>query len=88
MNRDEEKLLCPNCLDIEIADRDVVEDKIERDRQLLRDANLVRLLENYDKEHLLLYLIECLNLISHDFYGKCRLKMREFAYINHPIKIV
>ncbi|TVT95151.1 hypothetical protein [Haloferax volcanii] len=88
MNRDEEKLLCPDCLDIEIADRDVVEDKIERDRQLLRDENLIRLLEDYDKDHLLLYLIERLNIISYEFYENRRLNMREFAYINYLINIV
>ncbi|AKU09846.1 hypothetical protein [Haloferax gibbonsii] len=88
MNREEEKLLCPNCLNIEIADLDVVEDKVERDRQLLRDENLIRLLEDYDKDHLLLYLIERLNIISYEFYENRRLNMREFAYIIYLINIV
>lgn len=88
VNREEEKLLCPNCLNIEIADLDVVEDKVERDRQLLRDENLIRLLEDYDKDHLLLYLIERLNIISYEFYENRRLNMREFAYIIYLINIV
>lgn len=83
-----EKLLCPACLDVEIADRDVVKDKIKRDRQLLRDENIVQLMQDHDKGHLLLYLIERLNKISHDFYENRRLKMREFAYINYLINIV
>lgn len=83
-----EKLLCPACLHVEIADRDVVKDKIKRDRQLLRDENIVQLMQDYDKGHLLLYLIERLNKISHDFYENRRLKMREFAYINYLINIV
>lgn len=88
LDHDNEKLLCPNCLDIEIADRDIVEEKLERDRHLLRDKNLVQLLQDYDKGHLLLYLMERLNKVSHDLYESRRLKMREFAYINYLIDIV
>jgi len=88
VDRDKERLVCPDCLDIEMADRDVVEDKIERDRQFLQDENLIRLLKDYDKDHLLLYLIERLNIISHEFYENRRLEMREFAYINYLINIV
>jgi len=62
--------------------------KIKRDRQFLQDENLIRLLEDYDKDHLLLYLIERLNIISRNFYESRRLNLREFAYINYLIKIV
>jgi hypothetical protein len=68
LDHDNEKLLCPNCLDIKMADRDVLEEKIERDRQLLRDENLVQLMRDYDKGHLLLYLIERLNKVSYGLY--------------------
>jgi hypothetical protein len=88
LDHDNEKLVCPNCLDIEIADRDVVEEKIKRNRQLLRDENIVKLMQDYDKSHLLLYLIERLNIVSHGFYENRRLKMREFAYVNYLIKLV
>lgn len=88
LDHNNEKLVCPNCLDIKIADRDVVEKKIERDRQLLRDENIVKLMQDYDKGHLLLYLIERLNKVSHGLYENRRLKMREFAYINYLINLV
>lgn len=88
LDHDNEKLVCPNCLDTKIADRDVIEEKIERDRQLLRDENIVWLMQDYDKSHLLLYLIERLNIVSHGFYENRRLNMREFAYINYLIKLV
>lgn len=88
LDHDNEKLVCPNCLDIQIADQDEVEKKIERDRQLLRDENLVQLMQEYDKGHLLLYLIERLNKVSYSLYDNRRLKMREFAYINYLIQIV
>lgn len=88
LDHNNEKLVCPNCLDIKIADRDEVEEKIERDRQLLRDENIVKLMQDYDKGHLLLYLIERLNKVSHGLYENRRLKMREFAYINYLINLV
>jgi hypothetical protein len=88
IDHDNENLVCPNCLDIQIADRDEVEEKIERDRRLLQDENLVQLMQEYEKGHLLLYLIERLNKVSHDLYENRRLRMREFAYINYLIQIV
>ncbi|AKH98652.1 MULTISPECIES: TFIIB-type zinc ribbon-containing protein [Halobacteriaceae] len=88
VNHDAEKLVCPNCLGLEIEDRDIVEEKAERDRDLLQDENLVQLLEDYSKDHLLLYLIERLNKVSYDFYENRRLNMKEFAYINYLINIV
>ena len=44
LSHSNEKLLCPNCLDSETADRNDIEEKIERDYHLLRDENLVQLL--------------------------------------------
>lgn len=88
LDHDNEKLVCPNCLDIQIADRNEIEAKIKRDRQLLRDENIVKLMQDYDKSHLLLYLIERLNKVSYGFYENRRLKMREFAYINYFINLV
>lgn len=88
LNHDNEKLICPNCFDIRVADPEEVDEKTERDRQLLRDENLVQLVQEYDRSHLLLYLIERLNKISHGLYENRRLKMREFAYINYLIQIV
>lgn len=88
LDHNNEKLVCPNCLDIQIADQDKIEEKVRRDRQFLRDENLVQLIQEYDKGHLLLYLIERLNKVSYRFYENRRLKMREFAYINYLIQIV
>lgn len=88
LDHNNEKLVCPNCLDIKIADWDEVKEKIERDRQLLRDENIVKLMQDYDKGHLLLYLIERLNTVSYGLYENRRLKMREFAYINYLINLV
>jgi hypothetical protein len=88
VNHNKSKLLCPDCLDIDIADPKIVEEKIDRDRELLKDGQLLGLLEEYDKSHLLLYLIERLNKISHKFYETRRLQMQEFAYLNHLIKII
>lgn len=45
-------------------------------------------MQDYKKSHLLLYLIERLNIVSHGFYENRRLNMREFAYLNYLIKLV
>jgi hypothetical protein len=85
---EKEDLRCPNCLDLEMEDSQVIENKVERDRELLRDENLVRLVEDFSKDHLLLYLMERLNKISYDFYETRRLNHREFSYLNYLIKII
>lgn len=83
-----EDLRCPQCLNLGIEDQQIIKAKVERDRELLRDENLVKLLEDYSKDHLLLYLMERLNAISHDFYENRRLNNREFSYLNYLIKII
>lgn len=83
-----EGLRCPQCLDIDLEDQSIVEDKIERDRQLLRDENLVQLIEEYDKGHLLLYLMHRLNQMSHKLYTGRGFPMKEFAYLNYLIRLI
>jgi len=78
----------PNCLGLELEDPEILTDKIERDRELLREENLVNLVEDYDKTHLLLYLMERLNIISHEFFERRRLDLREFSYLNYLIKLI
>lgn len=85
---DTESLYCPNCLEIELEDRDELYEKIERDRELLREDNLVKIIEEYDKGHLLLYLMERLNIISHELFENRRLNLREFSYLNYLIKLI
>lgn len=88
VNHEDKDLRCPECLGLDIADPSIIERKIERDRDLLRDENLVSLLEDYSKDHLLLYLIERLNVAALGMYENRRLNHREFSYLNYLIQII
>lgn len=81
-------LRCAYCLNLDVADPGIVQQKIDRDRDRLRDENLVKLVENYSKDHLLLYLIERLNITAHDFYDTRRLDHSQFSYLNNLIQII
>ena len=83
-----EDLRCPNCLDLDVEDEAVINEKIERDKDLLREDNQIQLVDNYDKSNLILSLIEHLNRISHEFYNSRRLDYRDFSYMNYLLKIV
>ena len=83
-----EDLRCPNCLDLDVEDEAVLDEKIERDKDLLREDNQIQLVDNYDKSNLILSLIEHLNRISHEFYNSRRLDYRDFSYMNYLLKIV
>jgi len=83
-----EDLRCPKCLKIDIVDPQTFKEKIEHDRQLLRDENIAQLLEDYSKDNLLLYLIERLNRAAHSFYQTRALDQRQFSYLNYLIQLI
>lgn len=83
-----EKFLCPRCLDISLENQEIIEEKAERDRELLRDENIVQLMEEYDKGHLLLYLMHRLNHASYQLIEERGFPMTQFAYLNYIIKII
>jgi len=83
-----EDLRCPKCLNAGVVDQQTLQEKINHDRELLRDENLAQLLEDYSKDNLLLYLIERLNRVSHEFYQTRSLDQREFSYLNYLIKLI
>lgn len=83
-----ENLRCPNCLDLPIADQSEIERKVERDLQRFKDDRLITLLHDFSKDHVLLYLMERLNLMSHQFYETRALNEKEFSYLNHLIKLI
>lgn len=88
VNHKQQDLRCPQCLNLSLADRKNLVNKVERDRQRLHDDRVKTLLYEYSKDHLLLYLIERLNVVSHHFYENRRLNQKEFAYLNHLIKLI
>jgi len=81
-------LRCPYCLDLDIGDSETIHEKIERDRDRLKDENLVQLIQEYSKDHLLLYLIERLNITSRGLYQSRRIDHSLFSYLNYLIKII
>lgn len=81
-------LRCPYCLNLDIEDSETIHEKIERDRNRLRDENLVQLIQDYSKDHLLLYLIERLNITATELYENRRIDHSLFSYLNYLIKII
>lgn len=71
-----------------MEDEAVLNEKIERDKDLLREDNQVKLVNNYDEGNLTLSLIEHLNRISHELYESRRLDYPNFSYLNHLLKLV
>lgn len=83
-----ENLRCPSCLDIPIEDQQAVEKRAEKDEQLLDDDNLLGLLEQYDRNHLILYFVQRLNEVSYEFRETRALHQQTFVYLNYLIKII
>jgi hypothetical protein len=81
-------LRCPYCLDLDIESSETIHEKIERDRDRLKDENLVQLIQEYSKDHLLLYLIERLNITATALYENRRIDHSLFSYLNYLIKII
>jgi hypothetical protein len=71
-----------------MEDEAVLREKIERDKDFLRDNNQIELVDNYDKGNLTLSLIEHLNRISHELYESRRLDFLNFSYLNYLLKLV
>lgn len=81
-------LRCAYCLEIDIEDPEIIQQKIQRDRERLEDDNLVQLIKDYSKDHLLLYLMERLNLTATGLYENRRIDHNQFSYLNYLIHII
>jgi hypothetical protein len=88
VNHNRQKLICPFCANIDIEDQDVIDQKVEAGLEYFREDRLMRVIEDYSKGNLLLYLIERLNKVADDFLNTRRLNLTEFSYLNHLIKII
>lgn len=85
-----EKLYCPDCLGIEVVNPQNAKEEIENARQFVSEDRTMDILKNYDKNHLLLLLMDELNRISHAFYdgAETGLPVRKFAYISYLMKLI
>lgn len=87
---DLEGLYCPNCHDIEVVDPTEIEEKIEKARTRVNEDRVMELVQEYDKNHLILLLIDELNRVSHAFYDNLEtgLPAQEFSYISYLLKLI
>jgi len=83
-------LYCPNCLDLDVVDPESVQEQIDQTRQIVSEDRAMTMLSEYDKNHLILLLIDELNRISHSFYERfdSELPVRKFAYTSYLLKLV
>jgi hypothetical protein len=83
-------LYCPNCLDLGVVDPENVQEQIDQTRQIVSEDQAMTMLNEYDKNHLILLLIDELNRISHSFYDQfdSELPIRKFAYTSYLLKLV
>ena len=86
--KEQNDLRCAYCLDLDLEDSEIINEKIGRDRDRLKDENLVQLIQDYSKDHLLLYLIERLNITATELYENRRIDHSLFCYLNYLIKII
>lgn len=88
VNHTSQKLICPFCTDINVESQEIIDKKVRAGLDFFTDDQLMEVVTNYDKDNLLLYLIERLNIVADDFLETRRLDMTEFSYINHLIKTI
>jgi Holliday junction resolvase-like predicted endonuclease len=83
---DNQELRCPQCKGLPLEDDDILQRKIQEGKDLFSEENQIQLLQEYSKEHLLLYLISRLNYLGKTFYDTRGFSVREFSYLNYLIK--
>lgn len=85
---DNQKLRCPQCRGLDLEDPDILAEKVENARDKFNRENLIQLIQDYSKEHLLLHLISRLNHIANQFYETRGIPLKEFSYLNYLIKSI
>lgn len=88
VNYDDRELRCPECRGLSLEDEATLQRKIKERRDLFSEDNQIQLLQEYSKEHLLLYLISRLNYLGKTFYETRGFSVREFSYLNYLIKSI
>lgn len=82
---EDRELRCPECRGLPLEDDAILARKIKEARELLSEENQIDLLQEYSKEHLLLYIISRLNYLGKEFYETRAFPVREFSYLNYLI---
>jgi hypothetical protein len=88
--RDSHKLECPCCKNYDIIDPDNIEEEIEQAREFMNEDKILSMFQDYNKYHLLKFLIDKLNKNADDFLDDftAGLQVREFGYLAYLIKKV
>lgn len=87
---EQKKLYCPKCASIPIVDPSDVQDTLDIVRERLSDEHVMTLIKEYDKNHLIIQLLDYLNRISHSFYKspETPLSERDFTNIGYLLKLI
>lgn len=88
VNHEQKKLICPFCAGVNVESQEIIDQKVKAGLNYFTDDHIMEVLENYEKDNLLLYLIERLNKVANDFLDSRRLDLTEFSYLNHLIKTI
>lgn len=88
VNHEQQKLFCPFCTGLNVEEQHIVDQKADQGLDFFRDERLLDVIEDYSKGNLLLYLMERLNKVADDFLDSRRLKLNEYSYLNHLIRLI